>query len=149
MTSMRLVLVTVALLLLPTHAAAQAPMFPWWNSPLARNIGLDEQQARQVRPVVQEARGRLMDMRTDVERAESELSDQMSADPVDSRRASEAIEKVVSARAELTRALAQMSLRLRMVLTPEQWKQLQQARPGAGMRPGMRRSLRGMSPHGQ
>ena len=36
-----------------------------------------------------------------------------------------AIDKVVGARAELMRNISQMSLRLRMILTAEQWRELQ------------------------
>jgi Spy/CpxP family protein refolding chaperone len=146
MNSIRNSVMILALLSSPAYVSAQAPpMFPWWDSPLARNIGLGDEQMRQVRAVVRESRGHLMELRSAVQNAEVELSDELSADPVDNRRASQAIEKVVNARAELTRTLAQMSLKLRLVLTPDQWKQLEKIRPPRGGgpqgRPGMRRGL--------
>jgi len=45
--------------------------------------------------------------------------------PVDQRKANEAIDHLATARGELTRTLSQMTLRLRTILTSEQWQELQ------------------------
>ena len=55
-----------------------------------------------------------------------------NAEPMDERRAEAALENLAQARANLTRAFSQMSLKLRLVLTAEQWKELQKRQPGEG-----------------
>jgi hypothetical protein len=49
---------------------------------------------------------------------------------VDQAKANQAIERLIAARTDLTRTLSQMSLRLRTVLTEQQWHDLQRLRPG-------------------
>ena len=118
-------------------------MFPWWDSPVARDLNLSDDQQKQIRAAVSDSRTRLIQLRGAVEAAEGELADLMNDDPVDARKANESIEKVTAARSELTRAVSQMSLKLRMILTAQQWQELQRRRPprppgppGAPMGPG-------------
>jgi Spy/CpxP family protein refolding chaperone len=112
-------------------AAAQAPRayFPWWDSAVVRDLNLSSDQARQIRQNVKEYRVRLLESRAAVERAELDLEQIFNDDNVDQKKANDAIERLVNARSEMTRAFAQMSIRLRTVLTAEQWQQLQQRRP--------------------
>lgn len=116
-------------------------MFPWWDSPLAKDLNLSDEQTKQIRATVQEFRSRLIDLRAAVEKAELNLEDQFNEDTVDARKANEAIDRLVTARGDLTRAFSQMSLKLRSVLTADQWRELQKRRPQMGpgqMRGGMR-----------
>jgi len=111
-------------------ALAQGPgFFPWWDGPIVRDLGLSEDQNRQIRTTVRDWRDRVIQLRGAVESAEAALKDEMDADQVDERRAKEGIEKVIATRAELTRAVSQMSLKLRLVLTPAQWQELQKRQP--------------------
>ncbi len=139
---------------------AQPPrgFFPWWDSPMVRDINLTEDQRRQVQQVVRDYRGKLIDARAAVEKAEGDVEDLFNDDQLDARRASEMVDKLVASRGEMTRAFAQMSLKLRTVLTPQQWRELrrrqsqeQQAQPEQrqqGPRPRMmgpgRRGMPGM-----
>ncbi len=128
-----------ALLLFAAAAigAAQGPgMFPWWDSPIARDLNLTEDQQQRIRSTVRDSREQLIQLRANVEKAEAELRDLMSDEPVDARRVSEAIEKVIAARGELTRSVSQMSVKLRQVLTLRQWQELQRRQPGPGRRQG-------------
>jgi Spy/CpxP family protein refolding chaperone len=75
---------------------------------------------------VQEYRGHLLDLREAVQRTDGDLEMLLNASPVDQRKATEAIDRLANARAELTRTLSQMTLRLRGILSDEQWQQLQQ-----------------------
>jgi Spy/CpxP family protein refolding chaperone len=124
--------------LVATIAAAQPPRasFPWWDSPIARDLNLTADQQQQIRSIIREHRGRLVDLRGAVEKAEGELEDIFNEEQVDQRRSNEAIDRLASARADLTRVLSQMSLRLRGVLTTEQWRELQKRQP---LRPRMLR----------
>ncbi len=68
----------------------------------------------------------------------------MNEDQVNEARANDAIEKLVAARGEMARTVSQMSLKLRVVLTPQQWQELrgrigqrgQAAAPANEARPG-------------
>jgi Spy/CpxP family protein refolding chaperone len=122
-----------AFLLLFTLAALAAAQtrdfFPWWDMPISRNLNLSEDQTRQIHATVREYRDKLVDLRANLEKSENALSDLMNEDQPDQQKANGAIERAVQARAELTRTFAQMGFRLRAVLTPQQWRQLQRARP--------------------
>jgi Spy/CpxP family protein refolding chaperone len=97
----------------------------WWNSPIVQTMDLSETQRKDIRGTVREYRGHLMDLREAVQRADSDLEIALGESPVDQRKANEAIEHLATARGELTRTLSQMTLRLRTILTNEQWQELQ------------------------
>lgn len=97
----------------------------WWNSPIVQNLDLTEAQRKDIRGTVREYRGHLLDLREAVQRADSVLEIALGENPVDQRKANEAIEHLATARGELTRTLSQMTLRLRTILTSDQWQELQ------------------------
>jgi Spy/CpxP family protein refolding chaperone len=101
-------------------------MTAWWDQPIARDLGLTDQQNNQIRATVSESRGRLIQLRAAVDSAESVLRDLMDQQTVDVGRAQAAIDQVVATHAEMMRAVTQMSLKLRSILTYAQWQQLQQ-----------------------
>ena len=107
----------------------------WWNSPIVQNIDLNEAQRRDIRGTVRQYRGHLMDLREAVQRADNDLEIALGENPVDQRKANEAIEHLATARAELTRTLSQMTLRLRSILTNEQWQELQRRQAERRARP--------------
>lgn len=124
----------IAMVLLFAGAAfSQIPgMIPWWDGPIVRDLGLSEEQSRQIRATVRESRSRLIQLRAAMETAEADLHDEMNEEKVDRQKAEAAIEKVVAARSDLTRAVSQMSLKLRMILTNEQWQELQKRQQRMG-----------------
>ena len=73
-----------------------------------------------------------MNVRAAVNQAEQALAEQFNRNPVDPGKTNEAIERLVDARSDLTRTLTQLSLKLRLVLTEQQWQELQRRRPGQG-----------------
>lgn len=112
-------------------ALAQPPKgyYAWWDNPVVvRDLNLTEQQTHKIRETVREFRGRLIDLRAAVNKADADLEDFVSEDQVDPRRVNEAIERLATSRGDLTRALAQMTLRMRQVLTQQQWHMLQERR---------------------
>ena len=126
-------------LTLPLFAFGQQPrsFFPWWETPLVRDMNLSEDQQKQIRKIQRETRSQMVDLRYAQEKAEVELENQFNEETVDTRKTNDAIEKLVRARGDLTRAFAQLSLKLRAVLTPQQWQELQKRRPAQDrMRPG-------------
>lgn len=117
-------------ILLAAPLVAQPPrnFFAWWDSPVVRNLNLTADQQKQVKDTVREYRMKLIDLRAAVEKSEAEVEELFNEDSFDQRRTSDAIERLVNARGDLTRALSLMGVRLRATLTPEQWRELQKRR---------------------
>jgi Spy/CpxP family protein refolding chaperone len=120
-------------LLLSSSVLGQMPksLYAWWSKPVvARQLNLTNVQRQQIRATVVQFRPHLIDIRAEVNKAEIDLEAQFDHDPVDQTKANQAIERLIAARADLTRTLSQMSLKLRSVLTEQQWRDLQRLRPG-------------------
>jgi Spy/CpxP family protein refolding chaperone len=120
-------------LLLSSSVLGQMPksLYAWWSKPVvARQLNLTNVQRQQIRATVVQFRPHLIDIRAEVNKAEIDLEAQFDHDPVDQTKANQAIERLIAARADLTRTLSQMSLKLRGVLTEQQWRDLQRLRPG-------------------
>jgi Spy/CpxP family protein refolding chaperone len=121
-------LLIFVLCLAPAFAQPPRAYFPWWESPLARELNLSEDQRERIRTIVRESRDVMIDKRAAAEKAEAEIEDLFGELVIDQVKAQQAIDRLVAARGELTRAFTEMSLKLRMVLTYDQWKELQQKR---------------------
>jgi Spy/CpxP family protein refolding chaperone len=108
-------------------AWAQLPreFYAWWNSPIARDLNLTGQQQQQIRQVIREYRPHLTELRNTINKTETELQGLLDSEPVDSRKANEAIDRLAAAHSDLTRSLSHMSLQLRSLLTQSQWQELQ------------------------
>ncbi len=127
-------------------AAAQEPVqFAWWDRPIARTLNLGPEQQKQIRATVREFRDRLIEQQAAVRKAEANLADLMDEDQINEARTRDAIEKVVAARGDLLRTISQMALKMRTVLTPEQWQRVQQRRAGQLLERRQQR-LRGAQP---
>jgi Spy/CpxP family protein refolding chaperone len=125
------------LALLTGSLFAQMPkgIYAWWSRPqIARDLNLSPVQRQQIRATVQQYRPHLLNVRAAVNQAEQALADQFDRSPVDPGKTNEAIERLVDARSDLTRTLTQLSLKLRLVLTEQQWQELQRRRPVPGDR---------------
>lgn len=119
-------------LLFAAGLSAQMPkgIYAWWSRPkIARDLNLSLAQREQIRATVQQYRPHLLNVRLEVNQAEQALTDQFDRSPVDPAKTNEAIERLVDARSDLTRTLTQLSLKLRLILTEEQWQELQRRRP--------------------
>ncbi len=121
--------------------------FPWWNNPVANGLNnLTDAQTKQINATKSEYRDALKDLYAQVNAAESNLEEifiirirSTSAKPIKL-----SINSPMRA-AISPRTLSQMSLKLRNVLTAEQWRDLQDRQRGRGApRPGPRR--RGTDP---
>lgn len=115
--------------------SAQMPknLYPWWNNRLiVRQLNLRPSQVQQIRGAINQYRARLLKGRANVLEAEDNLEQQFNRDQVDSDKTREAIEQLITARSEMTRSLSELSLKLRLLLSPDQWKQLQRLRPLRG-----------------
>jgi Spy/CpxP family protein refolding chaperone len=128
----------------PKAAGMRPNRGPWWEGALASEIQLTDAQRKQMLQTRREFRGRMFDLRTAVDKAEADLAAAFNDDPVDQRKANEAIDRLVTVRGELFRATSQMDLRMRSVLTAEQWRELQ----GLQRRPNWPNPRRGPGPGG-
>lgn len=127
------------ILALPALLSAQPPPRgprPWWDSEVARDMNLTEAQSKQIRQTIQEFRPRMLDLRAAVNKAEGELDAAFNEEPVDQNKANDAINRLAGARSEMTKAVSQMDLKLRTILSAQQWQEL---RDRQGRRPGGRR----------
>lgn len=120
--SLRLLL--LASLTVVSLAAQNRASFPWWNSPVVGDLGLNASQSQKIRQIVRSYRDRLLDARNNVNKADGALEDLMNEPEVDPEAAKSVIDRLSSARAASTRVLLEMSVQLRSVLTLDQWRQL-------------------------
>ena len=114
----------------PAIAQPARNFFPWWDMPVARDLNLRDDQQKQIREITREYRGKLIDLRGQVEKTELELEDLFDEDNFDTQRAIQVSDKLAASRTELTRAFATMNARLRGVLTAQQWRELRKRQPG-------------------
>lgn len=148
----------LAFLLCALPAAAQNPrgIFNWWDTPLAGDLNLTEAQRQQIRTTLRDYRGKIIDLRAAIEKAELEVEDSFNSENLDQQQAKAAIDRLASTRGDMIRVFSQMSLQMRTVLTQEQWRELQRRRPrmqpggptGPGG-PGMGGPRRGLQRRGQ
>jgi len=108
----------------------QAPrsFYPWWDLQIARDLNLSQVQKDQVQSVVNGYRTRLNEARMAAMRAEDAVENAFNEDPVNEDKANTAIRNLAVARHDVTLVVSEMSLKLRMVLTQDQWKELQRRR---------------------
>ena len=120
--------------------------FAWWDSPIAQDLNLTPDQHNQIKATVREFRDRLIEQRAAVQKAEAHLADMMDESQVNEGKTKDTIDRLVSARGDLMRSVSQMSLKLRMVLTPQQWQELRRRRSQPG---GQRLGGPGLPPRQQ
>ena len=107
---------------------------------MARDMNLTDAQQKQVSGICQDSLHKLYDLREAVNKAEADLQAAFDESPVDQAKSTRAIEHLAAARSDLFTATSQMDLKIRTVLTDDQWKQLKMRRgpggPGGMGRPG-------------
>lgn len=137
-------------LLMAAAAAAQNPMMgPWWETPIVRDLNLSQEQNQKIRTTVSGSRSKIIMLRATLEAAEADLAELMGDDPIDPKKGAAAIEKVLTARTDLGRQVAQMSLALRQILTASQWHELerrQRRNPNPNLGPNHPENMRPNQP---
>lgn len=115
----------VCLLFCSMLASAQnRAQFPWWNSPVAKEVGLSPAQTQRIRQIVHSYRDKLFDVRNEVQKAEAALDELMNENDMNAEMAKPIINRVAQARANAGRVFLEMSTHIREVLTYDQWRQL-------------------------
>jgi Spy/CpxP family protein refolding chaperone len=124
-------------------AQPRGPRPGWWDNPrLASGLNLSDSQREQIQATTRDFRSRLLDARAALDKAEGELQAIFNEGNVEERRANEAIDRLAKARGDMSRVVSQMSLRIRGVLTAEQWQELQRRDGGRmdGSAPALKRA---------
>jgi Spy/CpxP family protein refolding chaperone len=114
------------------------PPGTWWRNPeMVQKLGINSDQQKKIEDVFQQHRLKLVDLDAAVKKEEIMLEPLMSADSPDETQTLAQIDKVAQARAELEKAHARFLFSIRRVLTPDQWKKLQDvAHQDGGPPPG-------------
>src|SRR5215469_14033621 len=111
----------VPLIVFAGLAAAQPPpgreLPPWWEASVAKDLNLTDAQTKQLVQIRDEFRPKMKEARAAVMRAEKDVDAAFNEDPVDQTKATEAINRLAAARAEATKAVSEMDLKFRMILT--------------------------------
>ena len=101
----------------------------WWkDSDVVKQINLTDSQAQQIEQGFYDHRLRIIDLLGESEKQEVKLQQLMDAEQPDEAQINSQVEQVVTARAALEKEHAAMMLNVRRVLSPEQWKKLQNIR---------------------
>jgi Spy/CpxP family protein refolding chaperone len=105
---------------------------------VARDLNLSDTQQKQISSICQDSFKKIYDLRESTRKAEADLLVAFDESPVDQKKSNDAIEHLNAARSDLFRATSQMDLKIRTVLTDEQWQALKtrERRGGPGGRPG-------------
>lgn len=114
------------------------PPGTWWRNPdMVQKLSLNSDQQKRIEDIFQQHRLKLVDLDGTLRKEEITLEPLMAADSPDEAKTLAQIDKVAQARAELEKANARFLFGIRRVLTPEQWKKLQElARSDGGDRGG-------------
>ena len=98
----------------------------WWaNATLANRLGLTDEQKAKILKAFENHRLTLESNKVALEKEETQLARLLDADTIDRNAALTQIFRVASARAEMERTNAAMTLEMREHLTRAQWAQLQ------------------------
>ena len=112
---------------------------PWWDGDVSKNANLSDAQQKQVAQIMREFRPRMMETRRAANKADADVAAAFNEEPVDQTKAAAAIERLANANAEVTRTVSQLDLKLRTILTAQQWQAMNlHPRPWPD-RPGPRR----------
>ena len=111
----------------------------WWEGDVSKNANLSDAQQKQVLQIRREFRPRMMEVQHAVNKADADVAAAFNEETVDQAKANDAINRLAAARAELTRAVSQFELKLRTVLTAEQWQAMGRPRAWPDRPAGRRR----------
>ena len=146
---MKQTLIIIAVLALAGPLAANdfdLPPGKWWENPrLVNHIGLADEQQDQIREIVYQHARKMIDLKADVDRAGLDLADSVDQQEFDPAPVRAAYAVFQTARHKLENERFEMLLEVRLVLTYEQWRKIEeikqrmkQNRPQQERRPGAR-----------
>ena len=102
----------------------------WWTQPgLAQRVGLSADQQKRMDDIFLQNRLKLIELNAALEKEEVLLEPMVSMDRPDENRIRAQIDRVAQARADLEKGNAYLLLGIRLVLSPDQWRNLQAEAP--------------------
>lgn len=107
----------------------------WFNPSTVQRLGLTKDQQRRIEDIFQQNRLKLIDLRATLEKEQAILDPLLSAERPQEARVLAQFDRVAEARLELEKANARMLWAFRMVLSSDQWKELQSQDDGPGQGP--------------
>jgi Spy/CpxP family protein refolding chaperone len=109
------------------------PMGAWWNdSEVQKKLALTDDQVKKLQESVKERRGKLVDLKGELQKREMELQDLMEADPPDVAKIQALTDQIIAARGRLQKEFMGMMLQVRVILAKAQWQQLRELRNHEG-----------------
>jgi Spy/CpxP family protein refolding chaperone len=121
----RIFLAVILLCLVVGSALAQnRANFAWWNSEVVSDLNLTEAQRQQIRSVVKSFRPKLIDARSEFQKAQGDLQDVLNSEHIDPAQAQPVIQRLAKAQAASTEVFTEMSIQMRAVLSLDQWREL-------------------------
>jgi Spy/CpxP family protein refolding chaperone len=121
----RIFLAVILLALTLGSALAQnRANFAWWNSEVVSDLNLTEAQRQQIRSVVKSFRPKLIDARSEFQKAQGDLQDVLNSEHIDPAQAQPVIQRLAKAQAASTEVFTEMSIQMRAVLSLDQWREL-------------------------
>jgi len=107
----------------------------WWTNPMViRRLNLTEDQQKRLDQTWQQSRLRLIDLRAALEKEEALMEPLLAQDHPPENQVLAQIDRIANARADLEKANARMLFSFRLILSPEQWRELQSRDAGPGGR---------------
>lgn len=138
MKTMSFILVSVVVLAAIVPGAAEGLDVPpgrWWDRPaIVRLIGLSAEQKRTIEAITLTHARAMVDLKAGVEKAELDLRAAADGEPFAAERVREAFGTLVRARTLLETERFEMILRIREVLSYEQWQRLRRLAEEARLR---------------
>lgn len=105
--------------------AEQGPPHKWWQSEeYQRALGLTAEQSARIEQIFQTTLPKLRESKEALDRLEAQLAQAIRQDNPDEAEVARLIDRVETARSELSKIRALMLFRMHRVLTPEQRDQL-------------------------
>jgi len=98
----------------------------WWaDSQIVARLGMTPAQQKKMDDIFQQNRLKLIDLTAALDKEEALLEPMVEADQPDATKIRAQVDRIAQARGELEKANANMLLGIRLVLTPNQWRDLQ------------------------
>lgn len=123
-------LVAAALLSMGAVVQAQGlgvPPGKWWERPrVAEELGITSEQQQRLEAVTYQSARAMIDLKSAVDKAELDLRVAGDAEPFDPRPARQAFAALQQARQRLETERFELLIKVREVLTREQWRQLRE-----------------------
>jgi len=110
----------------PTAGAEEVPPGSWWHDPvIAKNLNLNPGEIRQLDQLFLENRRNLIDLKSRVEKEQLELNRYMGSGQKSDQKAKDQFQKLESARSALSEERFRYVIRVRDILGPQRFQQLQ------------------------